>query len=125
MAMSTKPVLSKKAKVVALTDLVGVPEGTKGKVVLVNGISWIRYWVRFDNGITMGSINRSALATPEEWDHHVNGTTPGATAAVAGGGAAEAGADDGAAGGKMTANGTLVPAKLLERTQAARARLAA
>ncbi len=77
--MSTKPALHKKVKVVALTDLVGVPEGTTGKVVLVNGISWIRYWVRFDNGVTMGSINRTALATPDEWEHHVNGTTAGAT----------------------------------------------
>ena len=37
-------------KVVATVPLPGVPEGTKGKVKLVNGLSWTRYWVFFENG---------------------------------------------------------------------------
>ena len=44
----------KGARVIAAHGLAHVPEGTKGKVVLVNGLSWIRYWVRFDNGVTIG-----------------------------------------------------------------------
>ena len=67
------PILDKKATVIARTDLRDVPEGTKGKVVLVNGLSWIRYWVRFDNGVSMGSVNRANLATPAEWQRHLNG----------------------------------------------------
>ena len=58
---------------IARTDLRDVPEGTKGKVVLVNGLTWIRYWVRFENGISMGSVNRANLATPAEWQRHLNG----------------------------------------------------
>ena len=41
--------------------------------MLVNGLSWIRYWVRFDNGVTMGSINRTNLATPDEWKRKLSG----------------------------------------------------
>ena len=39
-----------KERVVAIRDLPGIPEGTGGKVVFVEGFTWIRYWVRFDNG---------------------------------------------------------------------------
>ena len=41
---------SRKDKVEAAEDLPGVPEGTPGVVVIVTGLSWIRYRVRFDNG---------------------------------------------------------------------------
>lgn len=40
----------RKDRVVAAQDLPGVPEGTPGRVVMVTGLSWIRYRVRFDNG---------------------------------------------------------------------------
>lgn len=59
--------LRKRAKVVARTDLRGVPQGTPGKVVLVNGFAWVRYWVHFDNGVYLGTIDRSDLATADEW----------------------------------------------------------
>ena len=58
------PDLRKGDKVVASADLRGVPAGTEGKVALVNGLSWVRYWIRFDNGVAIGSVNRSHLATP-------------------------------------------------------------
>ena len=38
-------------KVVAVEDLPGVPAGTRGKVMLRTGFSWIRYRVHFDNGV--------------------------------------------------------------------------
>ena len=41
---------SRKDRVVAAQDLPGVPEGTPGRVVMVTGLSWTRYRVRFDNG---------------------------------------------------------------------------
>jgi hypothetical protein len=98
-----------------------VPEGTKGKVVLVNGLSWIRYWVRFDNGVAMGSVNRANLATPKEWERHLRGEDVEVAAAAGGGEDGEAAsADD---GGGVTVNGVLVPQRLIERTKAARARL--
>lgn len=115
--------LSKGAKVVAVADLRGAPVGTRGKVSVVNGLSWIRYWVRFDNGATVGSINRSALATPAEWDRRqAGGDVLEQDGAV--GDAADAPSDDGDAGGGVTVNGVLVPAKLIDRAKAARARLA-
>ena len=74
MATTTAPPdLRKGDKIVASADLRGVPAGTTGKVMLVNGLSWIRYWVRFDNGVTMGSINRTNLATPDEWERKLSG----------------------------------------------------
>ncbi|MEJ7584870.1 MAG: hypothetical protein WKF43_12505 [Acidimicrobiales bacterium] len=115
--------LDKGAKVVAIADLRGVPVGTKGKVAVVNGLSWIRYWVRFDNGATVGSINRTALATPREWERRQAGGDP--VEQDGAGPEADGGAGgDGDDGGGVMVNGVLLPAKLIERSKAARARLA-
>lgn len=117
-------VLRKGADVVAAVDLRDVPAGTKGRVALVNGLTWIRYWVRFANGVTIGSVNRSALATPKEWERRLASGGDDGDAAVVGDtdDEADAAVDD---GGGATVNGVLVPARLLERTKAARARLGA
>jgi hypothetical protein len=40
----------RKDRVVAAEDLPGVPAGTPGTVLMVTGLSWIRYRVQFDNG---------------------------------------------------------------------------
>ena len=114
--------LRKGDAVVAAVDLRGVPEGTKGKVAIVNGLTWTRYWVRFANGVVMGSINRTKLATPDEWERrHDEPVEAAATADAAsdGAGAADAG------GGGVEVNGALVPQKLLDRSKAARERLSA
>jgi len=119
--------LRKGAKVVAREALRDVPEGTTGKVILVAGFSWIRYWVRFDNGVSLGTVDRKVLATPEEWKRFLDGdeevASAGALASADGDGGGADDADDG--GGKTTANGTFVPQKFLDRAAAARARLAA
>lgn len=118
--------LRKGAKVVARTALRDVPEGTTGKVILVAGLSWIRYWVRFDNGISLGTVDRKVLATPEEWKRFLAGDEEVATSDAASSdddGAGDAGADD--AGGVTTPNGTFVSQKHIDRAKAARARLAA
>jgi len=46
-----------KARVTAAHDLDGVPAGTAGKVVMVTGLSWIRYRVRFDNGVELNLLD--------------------------------------------------------------------
>lgn len=118
--------LTKGAKVVASTELRGVPEGTAGKVIMVSGISWIRYWVLFENGVRLGSINRSKLATPDEWRRHLSGEDPAGESAEASDGEAGIPADgvEAASGeGKTTPSGTMVPQLLLDRSAAARARL--
>jgi hypothetical protein len=66
MAKSAGEQLRRHEKVVAAVDLPGVPAGTPGKVFLVSGITWIRYRVRFANGVEIGSLNRSALARAGE-----------------------------------------------------------
>ncbi|HEX7132594.1 MAG TPA: hypothetical protein VF228_08465 [Iamia sp.] len=116
-------ILRKGDTVVLTTDLREVPEGTEGKVVLVVGLSWIRYWVSFANGVAVGSINRKHLATPAEWTRRLErGDEPEADAA--GGDDAEAAGDDGGGGG-YTHAGVLVPQLLIDRSKAARERLGA
>lgn len=63
--MATKDTeqLRRHQKVVAAVDLPGVPEGTKGKVTMVNGMGpWIRYRVIFENGVDRGAVLRHELA---------------------------------------------------------------
>jgi hypothetical protein len=120
-ATLTRDKLRTGAKDTATTDLRDVPEGTTGKVILVNGLSWIRYWVRFDNGVTLGSISRHKLATKEDL---LRGPDTGMATDGAdgdGGDGAEAAAD--ASGGVTTPNGTFIPQKHIDRAKAARARL--
>ena len=38
-------------RVRAVVDLPDVPAGTTGKVILADGLSWLRYTVRFANGV--------------------------------------------------------------------------
>lgn len=47
----------RKDRVVAAEDRPGVPEGTGGVVVMVTGLSWIRYRVRFDNGVELNMLD--------------------------------------------------------------------
>ncbi|MGI8756726.1 MAG: hypothetical protein ACR2MB_12885 [Acidimicrobiales bacterium] len=117
--------LRKGEKVLARTTLRDVPEGTAGKVIVVDGFTWIRYWVRFDNGVSLGSISRQKLATPAQWKRQLDGDedVDVASNSAAADGAAESADGDAGAGDKATPSGTLVPQKLLDRSAAARARL--
>jgi hypothetical protein len=77
MAKPSTETLKRYEKVVAAVDLPIVPEGTPvvpavpvgtpGKVLLVAGVTWIRYRVLFENGVELGTIDRSALARRDEW----------------------------------------------------------
>lgn len=53
--------LQRNDHVVAAEALRNIPVGTRGKVLLANGFTWKRYWVKFDNGVDMGSISREQL----------------------------------------------------------------
>ncbi len=50
-AESAPSAFKAKQKVVASVDLPGVPAGTRGKVMMRTGFSWIRYRVRFENEV--------------------------------------------------------------------------
>lgn len=115
-------VLRKGEKVVASSAMPGIPEGTKGKVFMVAGFSWIRYWVRFENGQVRGSINRSKLCRLSEWpelqarrargeDQPAAAAADDAVAAASGDAPAPSGGDD------VVHNGVVVPAHLLERSK--------
>ena len=105
--------------VVSTVGMRGVPEGTAGKVIHVQGLSWIRYWVWFDNGERVGTLGRNKLATPQEWDRRHDVVVPTASLVAAAIGAGDA------APSSTTADVGGVPGHLLERSRAARARFAA
>src|SRR5436190_23029113 len=63
--------LRKGDKIVAAKPLRHVPEGTTGKVMIVNGLgSWLRSWVQFDNGVWMGSISNDTLVRVADWPEY-------------------------------------------------------
>ena len=50
-------------------DLDDIPEGTKGKVKLSNGLgSWRRYWIMFADGQVRGQISHDQLVRPNQVD---------------------------------------------------------
>jgi hypothetical protein len=116
---STDPVLKPKERVVATVDMPGIPEGTTGKVILPEGLTWIRYWVRFDNGVVRGTIDRRKLARPGEWAELVRRRESGedmtapATAASSDSAPAAAAAE----GESVMINGVPVPGFLIERSK--------
>ena len=111
-----------------LDDLPRVPAGTKGRVYLVEGFSWTRYRVLFDNGVDIGSLDGAVLARPRDFGSALERREQvAAAAAEAVAEEADAAADEDAApGGEgKTVNGVSVPEHLLDRSKRARERLAA
>jgi hypothetical protein len=114
-------VLKRGQKVVALTDFRGVPRGTVGRIEMVSGIAWTRYFVDFATGVSVATVDRSKIATPDEWKTKKD-QPYGVAEAEATDGAAAAGGAGGAAAGESVGG---IPAHLLERSRLARERLAA
>ena len=109
--------LDRHQKVRAWIDLPSVPAGTPGKVLQVGGVSWIRYRVLFENGVEYGLLDGRHIVARKDYvpvEDRVEVEVAEATADAADDGAAA----DGAAGD----NEFGVPAHLLERAKAARAR---
>jgi hypothetical protein len=112
-------------RVKTLDELPGVPLGTEGRVLLVDGFTWTRYRVTFDNGYDLGSIDGSHLSRPREFEAAL-AQREAASREVA----EVAGDDDGggaaaATGEGKVVNGVTVPAHLLDRAKRARERLSA
>lgn len=108
-----------------LDDLPRVPAGTKGRVYLVEGFTWTRYRVLFENGADIGSLDGSVLARPRDFQSALERREQAAAAAEEAADEVEAAADEGAAvaGEEKTVNGVAVPAHLLDRSKRARERL--
>ncbi len=112
-------VLTKQQKVKAATDLKGVPEGTQGKVMLSNGLDWIRYWVKFENGIEMGSLHRNKLVRTEDWEQFLEERETGSLSIEGAMDSPDEVSIEAGSGGGVEVNGVLVPQLLLDRTKAA------
>jgi len=117
---STAELLKPKERVVATEDMPGIPMGTTGTVIFPEGLTWIRYWVRFDNGVVRGSLDRRKVARPKEWAEIVRRRESGedlvdASASTSGDGGDSAPAA--AAGESVMVNGVAVPAHLIERSK--------
>jgi hypothetical protein len=117
-------------RVVANVDLAGIPAGvpctpagTPGKITVVDGFTWTRYRVLFENGVDRGFLDEHHLVRPKDFvpvDQRVEveAAAPSEAADSPDGGDEAAGGDDGGSRGG-------VPAHLLERSKKARERLAA
>lgn len=104
-----------------------VAVGASGKVKLANGLgNYRRYWVMFDDGRIRGQVSHDQLVRPAqqaEWLQRVEDrerATHESAEAVD-----ETTADNGGAESEATGLAALVPAHLLERSRAAKARLTA
>jgi hypothetical protein len=120
--------LRRRDRVVAAVDLPGIPAGTTGRVTFVHGLTWIRYWVRWDNGVTRGSMNRKHLVRPGEPYGDELAALEAAAAEQATAPADEEGGGGGGGDGGgdgVTVAGVHIPAHLLERSKRRREALGA
>lgn len=120
----------KNETVKATRDLPGVPVGTSGKIKVIDGFRWLRYWVFFDNGVHIGSIDDDDLVRPAHWDEYFVRQQQQAEQAASQAAVADSTADQAAAtsaeidpNDPMAALLARVPPQLLERSAAARQRL--
>ena len=121
-------------KVRLLEDIPGYPAGTTGKIGVANGMSWKRYWVRFPDGNAVGHVDHGLLVRAKEYDQFLVARDREAIeaekaallaaeeaannpAAAAGGGGADSGAG-------VEVNGVFIDQSWLDKSAAARARLA-
>ena len=119
----------------ATETLPGVPEGTTGKVKMINGFTWTRYWVFFDNGVELGSLDTAKLVRPQHWDQFRVAREQRIADEAEAAARKAAGIGDEAAGGDASAAAAIdpndplaaliaqVPPHLIERSAAARVRL--
>ncbi|MFW2382048.1 MAG: hypothetical protein ACN4GZ_09845 [Acidimicrobiales bacterium] len=110
-------------KVMLVRPIPGRHEGQRGKVRLVSGFDdWKRYWVRFADGELVSAVDHDALVRPrmyDQWQEHQAALAAQAKAAESVETAvAEVAATPG--GGGIADQ---IPAQLLERSKAAKARL--
>ncbi len=113
-------------RVIAVEPIGRIPEGSLGKVKTVIGQTWTRYWVEWDSGQWMGALDNSQIVRKDhyaEFKHEQAEAAARASAPAAIAVTPELGAGEPAAAGATPAS--RVPAHLLERSAAARARKAA
>jgi hypothetical protein len=120
-------------KVVAVKPIGAIPEGTRGRIKVADGFGWIRYWVAWETGEWMGSVDAASVVGADRLDAYrtaqAAALAQAATRAAQPAGAAAAGdaagEEGGAGGGAAPAGDGRVPEHLLERARLARERKAA
>ncbi len=112
-------------KVVAVQPVGAIPEGTRGRIKVVDGFEWVRYWVAWETGAWTGSVDNVAVVAESRLaEYQAKRAAAAEQAAAPPAATAPAGGVDGAdAGGGGGTSG--VPEALLERSRQARARKAA
>ena len=121
-------------KVRLVDDIPGYPAGSQGKIAVANGMTWKRYWVRFPDGNSVGHVDHHSLVPAKVYDEFLVAREREAIEAekAAELAAAEAAANPTAAGGGGSAgsgagvevNGVFIDQSWLDKSAAARARLA-
>ncbi len=115
--------------VITTRDLRGIGSGSEGKVQLSNGLGvWNRYWVRFKDGQLVGQITHEDLVRPNQLDLWHEKKEADRLAAENAANEAEAEAEKPAETAAEPSGGgddlaSRIPADLLERSRAAKARL--
>ena len=117
----------RKGERVLTTRNVGdVREGTTGRVQLANGLgNWRRYWVKFDGDVIRGQVSHADLVRPDQLGDWLAREDARAENALR---SEQAASEESAAADVATGDGgggvaSLIPAQLLERSKAAKARL--
>ena len=109
-----------------------IPDGAQGKVKLINGLEtlegmdpWIRYWIRFDDHGLVGHVSHEDLVRPYQFDEWLEREKEREEAELAAQKAEAEGAEAAPAevGGGDGGIASQIPAQLLERSKAAKARL--
>jgi len=111
-------------RVIAVEPVGPVPEGTRGIVKVVNGLTWIRYWVAWETGPWIGSIDGSAIVRVDRYEDYQRQKAQGAQGSPSEQASPTASAEAGEAAGPAERPAGRVPEHLLERSRAARAKKA-
>jgi hypothetical protein len=118
-------------KVIAVQAIGAIPEGTRGIIKVIDGFAWTRYWVAWETGEWMGTVDAAAVVAADRYEEYKREMAEAAERAKAPAKAlstAEAAAGAGAGGGGSAgggSGGSGIPEHLLERSRLARERKAA
>ncbi len=116
----------KNERVLTTRDLGPIGQGAEGIVQLQNGLGeWMRYWVLFDDGEQVGQVSHRDLVRPfqlQDW-HRRQEEIAEAAEREANKAVAEVESAAGGGGGGGGGIADQIPADLLERSRAAKARL--
>jgi hypothetical protein len=111
--------LRRRDRIIAVRTIKDIPEGTKGTVKAVVGQAWTRYFVKWDTGEWMGTVDGSTIVREDRLDaYHERQAELAQRSQQTVAEVAPSAALSGASGGQ-------VPDHLLERSRQARARAAA